>query len=148
MVRKIVFKYWKIYLIFLFSVFVLYFAKIYVEQKNYNENKKDTVLLFTVNDVSKKCYSNSLKVYSNGKYEIVGINYDGDEPNIIKINLYNYDINKVINALDNKTCDNDSHLNYKVVVDEDETYCIGINSNHELTKFISSLNEEKLFWCE
>lgn len=148
MVRKIVFKHWKIYLIFLVSVFILYFAKIYVEQKNYNENKKDTVLLFTVNDVSKKCYSNSLKVYSNCKYEIVGISYDDNEPNIIKTDLYNYDIDKVINALDNKTCDNDSLLNYEVVVDEDESYCIGINSNHELTKFIASLNEENLFWCE
>lgn len=148
MVRKIVFKHWKIYLIFLVSVFILYFAKIYVEQKNYNENKKDTVLLFTVNDVSKKCYSNSLKVYSNGKYEIVGISYGDNEPNIIKTDLYNYDIDKVINALDNKTCDNDSLLNYEVVVDEDESYCIGINSNHELTKFIASLNEENLFWCE
>lgn len=148
MVGKIVFKYWKFYLIFLAVTFVLYFTKIYIEEKNYNETHKEDVLLFTVEDVSKKCYSNSLKVYSNGKYEIVGISYDGEEPNIIKTGLYDYDIDKVMNTLDDKTCDNESYLNYQVTVNESKSYCIGMNSNHNLNNFLKSLNEEKLFWCQ
>ena len=40
MVRKIIFKHWKIYLIFLVIVFGLYFTKVYFEEKN-NTNEPD-----------------------------------------------------------------------------------------------------------
>lgn len=142
---KIILKYWKVYLIFLMIVFGIYFTKRYIEEKtNSNEPNK---LLFTVNDDSKKCYSNTLYVYNNGKYEIVGINYNNDEPNIIKTGNYNYNIEKVMNMFDDKTCDNENYLNYRITIDENTSYCIGINSTHELNKFIESLNEENLFWC-
>ena len=145
MVRKIIFKHWKIYLIFLVIVFGLYFTKVYFEEKN-NTNEPDK-LLFTVNDVSKKCYSNTLYVYNNGKYEIIGMSYNDEEPNIIKTGSYNYDIEKVMHTLDNNTCDNETYFNYRVLIDEETAYCIGINSDHELNKFIKSLDEKNLFWC-
>ena len=52
-----------------------------------------------------------------------------------------------MNMFDDKTCDNENYLNYRITIDENTSYCIGINSNHELNKFIESLIEENLFWC-
>ena len=75
------------------------------------------------------------------------MSYNDEEPNIIKTGSYTYDIEKVMHTLDNNTCDNETYFNYRVLIDEETAYCIGINSDHELNKFIKSLDEKNLFWC-
>lgn len=115
--------------------------------KNNPKQQDETLLLFTVSDISKNCISNSLRVYSNNKYEIIKGAWIDGENNLIKSSTYDYDVDKLLKSFNNDTCDKEYFLNYSVTLKSGEEYCISILEDTELNRFLNSLNEENLFWC-
>lgn len=146
-------KNWKICLILVIILSGIIVGLYFVKGNTENEEDKpsptqtEDVLLFTVADVSKNCFSNGLKVYNNNKYEIIKGTVPVGEDNLIKTGTYNYDINKLMTSFNNDTCDMDNYFNYQVTLESGESYCISIIEDTELNKFLESLNEENLFWC-
>ena len=117
------------------------------KDKEENSHNGEEVLLFTVTDVSKNCFSNGLKVYSNNKYEIIKGAVPEGESNLLKTGTYNYDIDKLLASFNDNTCDMENYFNYRVTLESGESYCISMMADTELNKFLESLNEENLFWC-
>ena len=142
-------KQWKIYLILLIILVVLILG-FYIlndkDKKEHSHNGEET-LLFTVTDVSKTCLSNGLKVYNNNKYELIKGAVPEGEDNLIKTGTYNYDIDKLTVSFNDDTCDMENYLNYNVILESGESYCISMIADTELNKFLESLNEDNLFWC-
>ena len=119
-------KHWKIYLILLIVLVGIILGLYILKDKNKEENSHngEQVLLFSVTDVSKKCFSNGLKVYSNNKYEIIKSAVPEGENNLLKTGTYNYDIDKLLASFNDDTCDMENYFNYRVTLESGESYCI------------------------
>lgn len=145
--NKLIFnkKHFKFILILVFIFVALFLTYMYI--RNNPNHQDETILLFTVTDISKNCISNGLKVYSNNKYEIIKGAWVDGENNLIKSGTYDYDIDKLLKSFNNDTCDKEHLFNYSVTLKSGEQYCISMIEDTELNKFLNSLNEENLFWC-
>lgn len=142
-------KQWKLCLILLVVLVGIIFGLYLLNDKDKEESSPngEEVLLFTVTDVSKNCFSNGLNVYNNNKYEIIKGAVPEGESNLLKTGTYNYDIDKLLASFNDDTCDMEHYFNYRVTLESGESYCISMMEDTELNKFLESLNEENLFWC-
>lgn len=136
-------------LITLFGGLFMYFNKA-KETKSKEPVSENKVLLFIVTDVSRNCLSNTLYVYNNSEYEVKSpYATPGKDFKIVAKGKYNYDIDIVLEYLNTEITADEHMLNYAVTIEETkkEIY-VPFTKENELTKFITSLNEEALFWCE
>ena len=122
---------------------------IYFSEDKQKEEPKEHVLLFSVRDVSKNCFSNVLYVYENGDYEIEApYAMEGEDFEIIASGHTDYDLDKIIQYLKTDIEADEHMMNYSITNEKTgENYYVPFTEKNELTKFLDSLNEESLFWC-
>ena len=112
------------------------------------EKEKSDALAFIITDVSKNCLSNGIHVYYNDKYEVYKAYYlNGQKMVPIRTGTYNYDINKIIDNIDNYTKDEERYLNYNIKIN-DENHIVAMKGNKEIREFMDSINGDELLWCE
>ena len=112
------------------------------------EREKSDSLAFIITDVSKNCLSNGIYVYYNDKYEVYKAYYiDGEKMKPIREGTYDYDINKIIENIDNYKRDDGYYMNYNVKIN-DKDHVVAMQGNKELREFMDSINGDELLWCQ
>lgn len=109
-------------------------------------NKKQTTnWQFKVENISMNCPSETLVVYSDKKYELLPVLAG---PAIFKgESLYSASIDYLIEQIKTYPTDQEYLMNYRVTFNDQSTAIIDINNSPELEKFLETINNGKIDWC-
>lgn len=111
----------------------------------FNNSDKEK-LIMSITDVSKKCLSNRVQIYSNDKYRV----YSSTNDKLIKKgNLnYNQDFNILIDKIKTYEADNKAYMNYKIILNNNEVIYASIEYATELNELLDLIPLNNLFECE
>jgi len=109
------------------------------------DNKKEQTVLMIVSDVSMKCISNEITIYSNGEYLVK--TSTGKEKQNGKLN-YKDDLEDLVNIVKTYKPDMATLMNYKIELNDGEIIYAAIKDSKELNELLALIPLDNLFWCE
>ncbi|MGE5456487.1 MAG: hypothetical protein ACM3O4_05245 [Ignavibacteriales bacterium] len=105
-------------------------------------NKK---LIMSISNISTVCITNKVLIYSNLEYEVYST--IGDKLKYSGKIKYKGNLNSLVNTVKTYKPDNETLVNYRIVLNNGEEIVASIEKAKELNDFLSLINIDDLFWC-
>jgi len=109
------------------------------------EKTEEKTVLMVISDVSKKCLSNVVTIYSNGEY-LVRTGTD-QEKQRGKLN-YSGNLENLVDIIKTYEPDMSTLMNYKIELSDGDVVYAAIKNAKKLNELLDSIPLDNLFWCE